>query len=882
MRLLVLLLLLINSTHLFSQDPTSEVIPKKNYATKMIDGMTPPSIDGQLDDAVWETVEWGGDFILREPEYGPAPKLKTAFKILYDAKNLYIAFRCFDEAPDKIEKRMGRRDGFEGDWIEINIDSYHDLRTAFSFTTTAAGVKGDELISNNGNNWDSNWNPIWFTKSKIDEEGWTVETRIPLSQLRFRNADIQTWGIQMTRRDFRNAERSVWQPIPQNAGGWVSGFGELTNLKGLRPQKLIELQPYVVGQADVYPAEDGNPFADGLDTKATIGLDGKIGVTNDLTLDFTINPDFGQVEADPSAVNLSGFRIFFNEQRPFFIENRNIFDYQLTGSAAGGNYDADQLFYSRRIGGQPRGSVITGDSIYTDYPQAARILGAAKFSGKTQKGLSIGIMEGITAKESAVQDIKGERSETVVEPFTSYFVGRLQQDFNEGNTVVGGIFTATNRKIEGTGLNDVVKSAYTGGVDFIHRWDNQRWQVSGKALFSNLNGSRESITNIQHSFEHYFQRPDADHLSVDTAATSLTGTGATLKVAKFGGRWKFETGLTYRSPELELNDIGFLVNSDEINHFLWGGFRTDKPVSIFRFVGLNVNMWNRWDFGGNYLHNSANFNFFVQFKNFWRFNSGINQEFYDINNNALFGGPALRRPVGTAHFMGLGSDERKKLSVNLNMTNVWSKNDNVQVSSYGFSLRYQPINNFNIRISPNYNHFQRKSQYVTLEQFEGADRYLVASIDQKTISASIRFNYSITPNLSFQYYGQPFAFQVNYSDFKYIDDPLGKTLEDRTNLLTNDQIQFDGENDKFFVDENLDGERDYDFGKPDFAVIEFRSNFVMRWEYRPGSELFLVWAQGNGNLGDPERPVWENLSENLFGNKGNNTFLIKYTYRFLR
>ena len=686
----------------------------------------------------------------------------------------------------------------------------------------------------------------------------------------------------MTRRDFRNAERSVWQPIPQNAGVWVSGFGELTDIKGLRPQKQIELQPYVLGQADVYEKEVGNPFADGFDTKATIGLDGKIGVTSDLVVYFTINPDFGQVEADPSAVNLNGFRIFFNEQRPFFIENRNIFDYQLTGSAAGGSYDTDQLFYSRRIGGQPRGSVITGDSIYTDFPQAARILGAAKFSGKTKKGLSIGILEGITAKESAIQDIKGERSETVVEPFTSYFVGRLQQDFNGGNTVVGGILTATNRKIEGTGLDDVVKSAYSGGVDFLHKWDNQRWQVSGKALFSNLNGSRESITNVQQNFEHYFQRPDADHLSVDTAATSLTGTGATVKIAKFGGRWKFETGLTYRSPELELNDIGFLVNSDEINHFFWGGYRTEKPFSIFRSAGVNINMWNRWDFGGNFLHNSINGNFFVQFKNFWTFNSGINQEIHDINNNALFGGPALRRPVGTAHFLGLGSDDRKKLYVSFNMTNVWSENDNVQVNSYGMFIRYQPVNVFNISISPNFTHFQRKSQYVSLEQFETEDRYVVASIDQKTISASIRFNYSITPNLSFQYYGQPFIFQVNYDDFKYIDDPLGKTLEDRTNLLLNDQIRFDDENNKFFVDENLDGLEDYDFGKPDFAVIEFRSNFVMRWEYKPGSELFLVWAQGNGAFGDPERPLWQNFTDNLFGNSGRNTFLVKYTYRFLR
>lgn len=880
-KLLTLALTIACAISLTAQQETTELPPKKLYTTKSIT-TTAPDIDGLLDDPAWETVEWGGDFIVREPEYGLEPKAKTAFKILYDQKNLYIAFRCYDKEPDKIERRMGRRDGFEGDWIEVNIDSYHDLRTAFSFTITAAGVKGDELISNNGNDWDDNWNPIWFTKTNVDNLGWTAEMRIPLSQLRFGNGAEQTWGIQMTRRDFRHAERSTWQPIPQNAGVWVSAFGELKGLKGLRSQKLLEIQPYVLAQANSYEKEENNPFADGFDTKITGGLDGKIGVTNDLVLDFTINPDFGQVEADPSAVNLNGFRIFFNERRPFFIENRNIFEYQLTGSAAGGNYDSDQLFYSRRIGGSPRGGVISGDSIYTDYPQAARILGAAKFSGKTKKGLSIGILEGITAEESAVQEIKGERSETVVEPFTSYFVGRLQQDYNGGNTVVGGILTATNRKLNGTGMDWLVRSAYSGGLDITHKWDNQRWQVSGKALFSNLNGTTESITRIQQSFEHYFDRPDATHLSVDTSRTSFTGTGATVKLAKFGGQWKFETGLTYRSPELELNDIGFMVNADEINQFFWGGYRTNKPFSVFRQAGVNFNFWNRWDFGGKFLHHSLNTNGFVQFKNFWFVNTGINKEIYDVSTRALFGGPALRRPAGTAVWLNVNSDDRKKFVMGMNMQQVWSKNSNVRVENYGIGFRYQPINAFNISVEPGYNRLTRKLQYVIKRNFEGKDRFVVSSIDRKIFSASIRFNYSITPNLSFQYYGQPFVFQVTYDNYKYVDDPSGATLEARTNLLSADQIKFNDAAGRFQVDENLDGLTDYDFGKPDFAVIEFRSNLVMRWEYKPGSELFLVWSQGNENFGNPEVPIWNNLSDNLFNSKGNNIFLIKYTYRFLR
>ncbi|MEM8909177.1 MAG: DUF5916 domain-containing protein, partial [Bacteroidota bacterium] len=301
---------------------------RKVYETKRIVGKA-PQIDGVLEDEAWKIVDWGGDFIQTRPYEKAAPTQETAFKILYDDKNLYIAYRCFDSNPEEIVQRLSRRDGFAGDWVEVNIDSYNDARTAFSFTISASGVKGDEFISNNGDNWDSSWNPIWYAKTKIDAQGWTAEVRIPFSQLRFGNQEEHTWGLQFTRRDFRKEERSIWQFISRNAGVWVSQFGQLKGLKGIRPQKQVEIQPYVVAQVESFEKEEGNPFATGSDQGLSVGLDGKIGVTNDLTLDFTINPDFGQVEADPSVVNLNGFRVFFSERRPFFIENRNIFNYRL-------------------------------------------------------------------------------------------------------------------------------------------------------------------------------------------------------------------------------------------------------------------------------------------------------------------------------------------------------------------------------------------------------------------------------------------------------------------------------------------------------------------------------------------------------------------------
>ena len=858
-------------------------IPKRIYLTKKVSTQA-PVIDGTLEDPAWETVEWGTDFRQFQPNDGGEAVAQTAFKLLYDDENLYAAFRCYDPEPDKIVKRMSRRDGFEGDWVEINIDSYHDQRTAFSFTSSVSGVKGDEYITNNGNNWDDSWNPIWYLKTNIDEEGWTAELKIPLSQLRYGNKEEHIWGVQIQRRNFRHETRSTFQYIPQNSGVWVSAFAEIHGITGIKPQKQVEIQPYVVAQTSSFEKEEGNPFADGSDAKLSGGVDGKIGVTSDFVVDFTINPDFGQVEADPSVVRLDGFQNFFGERRPFFVENNNIFDFQATSSAAGGDYDFDNLFYSRRIGAAPHGYPDLGDKEYAEVPDNTSILGAAKFSGKNKNGLSIGVLESITAKEVANIDLSGERREEVVEPLTNYFVGRVQQDLDGGNTVFGGILTAVNRTLENTNLEYLHKNAYTGGIDFTQKWNNQRWTATGKLLFSRVEGTKEAINNTQTSFEHYFQRPDADHLEVDEEATSMVGTGGTLKLAKFGGNWKFETGATWRSPGLELNDVGFLNNADEINHFLWTGYRFTKPFSIFRNLGLNFNEWQRWDFSGKHLFAATNINFFTQLKNFYFVNAGLYKEFKDISNQALFGGPALRRPTGTGLFFFISTDQRKKVQLSFNgFVGSGSDKDQdkaVQSGRYGIGLTIQPTNALNISLRPTISRNDRLMQYVTTTDFEGATRYIVSSLDQNTLSMTVRLNYNITPNLTVQYYGQPFITRVRYFDFKRITNPTADLFHDRYFPLEA-EISFDADTDTYSVDENMDRAIDYTFGTPDFSFIQFRSNLVARWEYTPGSELFLVWTQNTTNSGDPREDIFPDLTDNIFNNKATNIFLIKWTYRFL-
>ncbi|WP_299256026.1 DUF5916 domain-containing protein [uncultured Aquimarina sp.] len=882
---------------LFMNAQDSTVVKKRIYTTKPLNGSEAPTINGLIEESSWDLVAWSGDFIENEPDENTPPSQQTKFKMLYDQKYLYIAYRCYDTEPDKIEKRLSRRDGFAGDWVEINLDSYHDKRTGFSFTITAAGVKGDEFISNNGDNWDGSWNPIWYTATNIDDEGWTAEVKIPLSQLKFGKSKEQIWGLQVNRRFFRKEERSVWQRIPQDAPGWVSEFGELHGLIDIEPQKQLEIQPFAVTQYDTFPEEDGNPFRDGDDFKLNGGLDAKIGITNDLTMDLTVNPDFGQVEADPAAIALDGFQIFFREQRPFFVENKNIFDYQFANGQ-------DNVFYSRRIGRSPQGSIGSSpiDTEYVDRPNNTTILGAAKFSGKTKNGWSIGILESVTEREIAkIEDADGNRRETIVEPLTNYFVGRVQKDFNDRNTYIGGIFTATNRNLgdvlnidydnsdtdetselvglRENNLNFLRKSAYTAGLDFRHNWKDRKYFVEGNLVTSHVEGSKEAIEATQNELTHLFQRVDADHVEVDPNRTSLSGTGGKLIGGKSGGgNWRYSGGVFWRSPELELNDVGFLRQADEIRQFANVRYLFLKPTKFYRRANVSLEQSSTFDFEGNYNRMQYEFNGFINYKNNWWTEVGAAHKPRIFTNTVLRGGPRWRFSEENFAFLFFGSDSRKKFNFTVGYVNSGARQNNFTFHRYVLRLNYQPFNAFSVSLNPEFERNPNKTQYVTETDFAGTPRYITARIDQQTLSASIRLNYNINPNLTIQYYGQPFISRGTYKDFNYVNNPVASDLNERVTLYDDSQISF--ADDIYSVDEDGGGV-DYTFDNPDFSFVQFRSNLVLRWEYIPGSEIFLVWSQGVTGLGDPGDHLFRSLDNQIFGQQPDNTFLIKATYRFV-
>lgn len=842
----------------------------------------PPAIDGRLDDPAWQHGEWYSDFVQFHPYEGQTPTEQTAFKILYDENNLYIAIRCYDSKPETIERRLSRRDNTSGDYVMVFIDSLHDLRTSYCFAVNAAGVKADQLLPNDSfdeNSVDLSWDPIWEAKATTDEQGWSAEMKIPFSQLRFSTSGEQVWGLEVWRELFRQGEISLWQPISKDAPGWTSQFGELRGMTGLKPRRQVEIMPYAVGKLRSFPAEPGNPFLTGRQKNLFGGLDGKIGLTHDLTLNFTLNPDFGQVEADPSEINLTAYETYFEEKRPFFVEGQNITDYRITGGD--GDFSYDNLFYSRRIGRAPQ--LYPDSASFCAVPQSTTILGAFKLSGKTRSGWSIGAMEALTSRESAstFEPESGAYGSQTVEPLTNYFAFRLSKDYRQGATVIGTMFTAVNRRLEESTEDLLHRSAYSGGFDLYHSWKNRQYYFSLKLVGSGVFGSESALQRTQLSSVHYFQRPDADYLTYNPSRRSLYGHGGSVDFGRTGGsRLVFSTGLTWRSPGLELNDVGYLRQSDVALQYLWVGYRFYQPFSIFRNLNINFNQWSGWNFGGERIFTGGNVNFWMQFKNYWSFSFGLNRQFTGLSQSALRGGPLLRVAPAVNFWSYLQTDGRKKLK--LALQSQWQKADNDDNLSLtlGPQITYVPVPSFNLSLRPSYSYFRSELQYVGTADYGAEKRYLVGKIEQKTVSMVVRLNYSLTPDLSLQFYGMPFISAGKYSRFKMITDPRARDWAARYHLFGDNEISYHEETGTYLVDENGDNLTDYSFASPDFNFKQFRSNLVLRWEYRPGCTLFLVWSQGRTDYSTSGYLDFGSDLDSLFSSKPDNVFLLKFSYNF--
>jgi len=858
-------------------------LPKKQYkAVRITDA---PAIDGILDEDIWDTGEWIDDFTQNEPYNGQPATQKTEFNILFDDDNIYVGIKAYDTDPDSIVNRLTRRDQADGDLVGIILDSYHDLRTGFLFGVSSAGVKYDMVFTEDGQNEDESWDPNWWVKTSINDEGWIAEMKIPFSQVRFDKNSDGVWGLEMARVLYRRNETVFWQHIPRDAPGLVHLFGELTGLDGIMPRKIFDVTPYSVAKLQTFEKDPGNPFTsleNGRRPGLNAGLDAKIGITNNMTMDLSINPDFGQVEADPSEVNLTAYETFFSEKRPFFIEGNNITNFNI--GLGDGNQGNDNLFYTRRIGRQPQGYPSLGNQEYVDVPTFTPILGAAKLTGKTKNGLSLGFVEAVTGGVwAAIKDsASGETiRHDLVEPLTNYFIGRVQRDFNEGNTLIGGILTSTNRDIDDNLATFMHRSAYSGGVDFTQYFKEKNWSFNLNTAFSQVNGTKDAIAETQLSSARYYQRPDKNYAEFDPERTSLFGSGGRMQIQKLNGHLFLLGCVKWKTPGFETNDLGYMQQADQVLSVLVAGYSAWDPKWIYRNWNVNGDVYLVNNFGGDIIGKGVEWNASMGFKNYWSAWTGGNLDISSLSTGTLRGGPMMKFPTDINARMGFSTDYRKKLVLEYFINGSTGFENNSRSVYTEVELSYKPTNYISFNISPGFSQSFSELQYVGVRDYEGEDRYIFASIDRNTLSASLRVNFNLSPDLTLQYWGQPYVASGNYYDHKYITTPLAEEYSNRFHTYTTEEIHpVDG---YYEIDEDTDGDIDYGFGNSDFNYQFFLSNLVIRWEYNPGSSLYIVWSQSRNFYNESGQLDYFNNIGELFNRDNNiphNVFLVKFSYRF--
>jgi hypothetical protein len=814
------------------------------------------AVDGRLDDAVWSEAMPITDFRQEIPLEGRPGTQRTEIRFAYDDDAIYVGAMLYDDG--EITPRMTRRDQGRGDfdYLAVRFDSFHDHETSYQFYMNPTGSFRDAVSGGGGGGGgrgggggDASWDPVWTRAAQVTEEGWSAEMRIPFSQLRFSREAEQVWGIHVERFIYRAQERTVFPFVPTLERGGTSRYGHLVGISGIEPGRRLELLPYVAARGEYLQLEApsgisfGNPYRTGSDHFADVGLDLKYRLTSNVTLDATVNPDFGQVELDPSVINLTAFETRFQERRPFFVEGADIFNFG-EGGPGGSTGRAPQLLYSRRIGRAPQGAP-PQSAVFSDVATQTTILGAAKVTGRTRDGWSLGFLEAVTARETAqFLDAAQVSGEAVVEPVSNYFVGRVRRQLGGGETRFGIIGSTVNRGLGGTGLEDRLHSAaYSGGLDFAHEWSNRTYMISGVFTTSHVRGDPGAMARTQARSTRYYQRPDASHLELDPSATSLTGYYGFLDFNKQAGAFGAKVSVGVASPGYEVNDLGFQSDADRIVLDTNFQYSQPNPGSVLRNWNVRGSPDAVWNYAGNRVHGEINANVNVQFLNYWGGGARLAYNPRNDDDRLTRGGPIAQKPERWGGTFNVSSDSRRALIGRLSYD--WATDEAGGWShDVGLNLTANVSEQVEVRFGPSVSRRFETAQFVTsvadaLASDTYGRRYVFADLEQTTVSFDTRVNVTISPNVSLQLYAEPFISVGDYRSLKEFARP-GTFEFYRYDEIGTVQASQQG----YTIDPDGAGPA-APFTAPnrDFSYRSLLGNAVLRWEWRQGSTLYLVWQQ---------------------------------------
>jgi hypothetical protein len=838
------------------------------------------TIDGVLSEASWSAAIPVTDFTQREPNEGAAATERTDVRVLYDNDAVYVGARLYDRSPDSVMAQLARRDRIvSADRFLVFLDSYHDRRTGFFFGVNAAGTLYDGTLYND--DWDSDtWDGVWEGSASRDSAGWTAELKIPYSQLRFQRQQANRWGINFKREIARRNERSYLVCTPSNGSGFVSRFVDLVGLEEVQPPPRLEVLPYITTRAEYLNHEAEDPFNDGSHMAAGVGGDLKLGIGSNLTLDATVNPDFGQVEVDPAVVNLSDVETFFEERRPFFVEGASIFEFGYGGANDnwGFNWGNPSFLYSRRIGRAPQAE-LPDDYDYSSVPSGSNILGAAKLSGKIGSW-SLGTLSALTSRERARFSLGTQRWQQEVEPLTYYGVYRAQKEFAGGRHGLGAIGTLTARRFDEPGLRDELSSSSTGlGFDGWTTLDkNGVWVVSGWTGLSRVTGTSERMLKLRESSVHYFQRPDAAYLVLDSSSTSLSGYAARVSLNKQKGNWMFNSAVGVIDPGFDVNDLGFQFRTDQMNSHVMFGHKWTRPGRVFRSWRLNLAGFRSYNYGGDVTWTGLFLTGLYELRNFSTGRWFVAYNPKTLSDRRTRGGPLMENQPGVEWDFQLDSDPNKRWTFGGGLHGLHYRRDWEESWSARAYVEWKPGARLSLRVEPQIERTGTSSQYVDTFEDPAAShtfghRYVFADLDQTTLSASLRLNWIFTPKLSLEVYAQPLLSSGRYTEFKELARPRSYDFNqyaDPAPTSDTDRIVLDPDGAGPAASQEIDD--------PNFSLASLRGNAVLRWEYSPGSTLFLVWTQNRSDTETVGTFRTGRALDRLFGAAGDNIFLVKLSY----